>query len=279
MKRRDGIRVTNVNPMYTIVPYIMKDRNDAMNYTTVMLAEEPMQAYINRKRKEGVAISHMALILAAYVRVMSEYPELNRFIVNSRIYARKEISVAMVVMRQGEADSTMAKLTFEPTDTIFDVNDKINEFVNRERQATQVNTVDVLMRTLTKSHIVCRVAVTTLMWMDKHGLLPMSMIRDLPFHASLCITNLASIRTGSIYHHIYNFGTVSNFMAMGISEKKVEEQKDGSFKTVKYTPVGITMDERTASGHTYGAAFRKMRSYLLHPEVLETPPETVNTDY
>ena len=90
MKRKDGVALKNVDPMYTLVPYIMKERNDAMNMTTVYIPEEPMQEYINRKRKEGVAISHMALILGAFVRVVAEYPEINRFIINSRIYARKD---------------------------------------------------------------------------------------------------------------------------------------------------------------------------------------------
>ena len=31
------------------------------------------------------------------------------------------------------------------------------------------------------------------------------------FHASLSLTNLASIRTNHIYHHVYEFGTISVF--------------------------------------------------------------------
>ena len=279
MKRKDGVALKNVDPMYTLVPYIMKERNDAMNMTTVYIPEEPMQEYINRKRKEGVAISHMALILGAFVRVVAEYPEINRFIINSRIYARKELSASMVVLRAGNADSTMTKLTFEPDDTIFEVNDRINTFITRERQETQENDVDKLMHLLVKWPIVTRIAVNALMWMDKHGLMPMSLINSLPFHASVCITNLASIRTQWIYHHIYNFGSISNFLAMGLSEKRVEEQKDGSFKTVKYMPIGVVMDERVASGQVYGSAFRKMRHYLAHPELLEEKPAVVKRDF
>lgn len=279
MKRKDGVALKNVDPMYTLVPYIMKERNDAMNMTTVYIPEEPMQEYINRKRKEGVAISHMALILGAFVRVVAEYPEINRFIINSRIYARKELSASMVVLRAGNADSTMTKLTFEPEDTIFEVNDRINTFVTRERQETQENDVDKLMHLLVKWPFVTRIAVNALLWMDKHGLMPMSLINSLPFHASVCITNLASIRTQWIYHHIYNFGSISNFLAMGLSEKRVEEQKDGSFKTVKYMPIGVVMDERVASGQVYGSAFRKMRHYLAHPELLEKKPAVVKRDF
>ena len=43
----------------------MDKRYDAMNSITLNIPVEPMKEYINKKRKEGVAISHMALILAA----------------------------------------------------------------------------------------------------------------------------------------------------------------------------------------------------------------------
>ena len=66
---------------------------------------------------------------------------------------------------------------------------------------------------------------------------------------------------------------------MGLSEKRVEEQKDGSFKTVKYMPIGVVMDERVASGQVYGSAFRKMRHYLAHPELLEEKPAVVKRDF
>ena len=74
--------------MYRVAAHIMDKRIDSMNMTTIDIAYEPMQAYINKKRKEGINISHMALIIAAYLRTMAEYPELNRFIVNKKVYTR-----------------------------------------------------------------------------------------------------------------------------------------------------------------------------------------------
>ena len=43
--RPDGKRVKNADPMYTIVPYIMVKRYDAMNMITVDIPVEPMQTY------------------------------------------------------------------------------------------------------------------------------------------------------------------------------------------------------------------------------------------
>ena len=97
--RADGKKVKNVDPMYLIAPYIMNKRVDSMNMTTIDIPHEPIQKYINKKRKEGINISHMALIIAAYVKTMSQYPELNRFVVNKRVYQRNEIAVGMVVLQ------------------------------------------------------------------------------------------------------------------------------------------------------------------------------------
>ena len=59
------------------------------------------------------------------------------------------------------------------------------------------------------------IAIGALRWADRHNLLPKALIKASPFHASLLISNLASIRTNHIYHHIYEFGTTSIAITMG----------------------------------------------------------------
>ena len=63
-----------------------------MNMITIDIPYAPMQDYVNKKRKEGISISHMSLVIAAYLRTMAKYPELNRFIVNKKPYERNEIA-------------------------------------------------------------------------------------------------------------------------------------------------------------------------------------------
>ncbi|MBQ8794443.1 MAG: 2-oxo acid dehydrogenase subunit E2, partial [Clostridia bacterium] len=115
-------------------------------------------------------------------------------------------------------------------------------------------------------------AVKLFKWMDKHGWLPKSVIDMSPFHMSLGLTNLASIRTNHIYHHCYEFGTTSVFFAMG-NTREVAKRKGGEIVFEKCMPIGVTMDERIASGGYFAMAFRTMRKYLSNPELLETPPE------
>jgi pyruvate/2-oxoglutarate dehydrogenase complex dihydrolipoamide acyltransferase (E2) component len=91
------------------------------------------------------------------------------------------------------------------------------------------------------------------------------------------ITNTASIGLHDVNHHIYNWGNVGLFFGMGVTEK-VAEVEDGQTRMKRYLPIGITADERVCSGAHYARFFADMKRYLDHPELLETPPETVRFD-
>ncbi len=274
--RADGKRIKNADPMYTVAAYIMDKRVDSMNMITIDIPMEPIQSYLNEKRKEGKNISHMAVILSAYIRIMNEFPELNRFVVNKKIYQRNEIAVGMVVLKSGQVDhGTMSKMYFNPEDTIFDVNNTINNYVEENRVAAENNKTEKLIKILLSLPGILPVGVAVFKWMDKHGLLPKSIIDASPFHMSLGITNLASIRTNHIYHHCYEFGTTSVFMAMG-NTREVPKRKGDEIVFEKCMPIGVTMDERIASGSYFAIAFRKMRNYLRNPKLLEQPPEKIN---
>ena len=99
MKRKDGIRIKMTDPMYTVAAHIMDKRMDSMNMITIDIPVDPVANYVHRKRDEGMKISRLAVLLAAYIRVIDEFPKLNHFIVNSNIYARNELAVGMVCCR------------------------------------------------------------------------------------------------------------------------------------------------------------------------------------
>ncbi len=271
--RADGKKVKNVDPMYLIAPYIMNKRVDSMNMTTIDIPHEPIQKYINKKRKEGINISHMALIIAAYVKTMSQYPELNRFVVNKRVYQRNEIAVGMVVLQSLEShEGTMSKMYFNENDDIFAVNDKINKYVAENREAPENNGTEKIMKFLLSVPGLLPVGVSILKFLDRHGLLPKAIIDMSPFHMSFGITNLASIRTNHIYHHCYEFGTTSVFLAMG-NTREVAKRKGGEIVFEKCIPIGVTMDERICSGSYFATAFRALKKYLANPELLEAQKE------
>ncbi len=276
-KRADGVQVFSEEPMYEIVPYIMEHRYDAMNMVTLNIPVAPMESYIRAKRREGRPISHLALIIGAYLRTAAEYPEMNRFIVNRRIYARNEFSVAMVVLKPGDGGGTMNKMKLEYTDTIFDVQAKIDDYVSINRKPGDNNETDALITKLLKHPHILGAAVRILKWADKHNMLPKSVIDASPFHESLLVTNLASIRTNHIYHHLYEFGTASMFIAMGNMREVAMRSAEG-IGFVRCLPLGCVMDERICSGSYFALCFARIREYLNDPTLLEAPPRVINED-
>lgn len=278
--RADGKIVKNIDPMYKIAPYFMRDRSDAQNMITVTVPYENVHEYVMETRKKGHRISHMAVVLAALVRTISEYPSLNRFVVNSKIYAHNELSVGMVVLRPGEADPSMGKVKFDLADTIFDVNNKITAYVEANNKVESSNSLDKLLnKFLSIPAFMLRGIMGLFRWLDKIGCLPKPVIEASPFHNSFVITNLASIRTNHIYHHVYSFGTNSMVIAMGNNIETTKAKKDGTLYLQKEIPFGIVMDERIASGSYFAKAFAKLQAYLKNPTLLETPPETIKVDY
>ena len=276
--RKDGYKLKGADPMYTVAAHIMKRRSDAMNMITIDIPQKPMHDYLNKKRKEGVRLSHLSLILAAYIRTVAKYPELNRFVVNKRIYARNELAVGMVVLTPGSGShGTMSKAYFEIDDTIFDVNKKINDYIEVNRNSPADNKTEKIISSLLSIPGLLSVGVPILMWMDKHGLLPKSIIDASPFHMSLGITNLASIKTNHIYHHCYDFGTTSIFIAMG-NPREIAKTVNDEVTLERCIPMGVTMDERICSGAYFAIAFRYFKKLLENPEVLEEKPDEIVPD-
>lgn len=279
MLRADGKKLKNVDAIYRVVPHIMTERHDAMNMITLNIPVEPINKYMRAKAADGVKLSHMTVFLAAYLRTLVEFPHLNRFIVNRTAYRHTDITASLVVLKTGSrADETMNKIYFEPTDTIFDVHRKVSEYVDNNRKYEHANATDKIINVLLSIPGLLRVGVSILRFMDKHGLLPKAIIKASPFHASLLITNLASIRTNHIYHHVYDFGTTSIGMALGNMREIPRRTLDGEIVHDRCIPIGLVMDERIASGSYFALAFRAFKRYLKNPELLEQPPEKIVED-
>jgi hypothetical protein len=275
--RADGKRVKNIPPMYAVAAHIMAKRSDACNSIELNIPLEPMQKYLRDARARGHNVSHLALVIAGFLRTTAEYPFLNRFVVNKTIYARNEFAVGMVVLKPGQLDGTMNKMYFDLEDDIFRVQEILDKYVDENRGEGDTNSTDKLITALLKIPGLCRFGVCVFKLLDKWGLLPKSILRASPFHTSFVISNLASIRTNHIFHHIYDFGTTSMILTMG-NTREVPKRVKGEIEFEKCMPFGLVMDERICSGSYYALAFRRLSEYLKDPTKLEGPPKVVNRD-
>ena len=161
--------------------------------------------------------------------------------------------------------------------TIYEIQKVLDEYINTNRGTGETNSTDKIINTMLSIPGLARVGISFLKWMDKHGLLPKAIINASPFHCTMTITNLASIGTNYVFHHVYNFGTTSMVMAMGKPrEDPVKRPEEIVFE--KVIPIGLVMDERIAEGIQFAMAFRKLQSIIQDPSVLEQPPKEINED-
>ena len=274
--RADGRYLKRIDYFFKIIPHIMPQRCDAQVFTPQRIRADRLMDYVRAQRETGRELNYMSVLIAAYVRTVAEHPELNRFVISRKIYARKYLSVSFAVLRENEdgVEETTSKVYFEPADTLTVVSDKINRTIDENRKPGVVNATDKLAATLMSVPLLPTALVGFLKLLDRVGLLPRAILDASPFHTSLFFTNMASIRSGYLFHHLYNFGTTSAFIALGSPEKVLDE------KGVSHIvlPLGVTTDERICPGVKYATAFRTLRYYLLHPEALEQPPKEVKAD-
>jgi DNA-binding HxlR family transcriptional regulator len=212
---------------------------------------------------------------------MSQRPRLNRFVAGQRIYARSEIVFAMVLKPRLHQDSpeTVVKLRLDPRATVFDVARVIEEAVSANQGEAASNETDRTARFFTAvPGLVLRGLMWLLRTLDFHGLLPRAIHRASPFHVTAFVTDLGSLGIKPIYHHLYDFGTVSFFLAFGAKERERVLAADGRLELKKFISIKVVNDERICDGHYYASAFKYLRGLLGQPERLEAPPERVVED-
>jgi len=274
-KRPDGRVIKNLEPMQQVMPYILKTRTDSMNMYEDTFACEAWDSYIKEKAEENIKINYMHIVIAAVVRLIALRPQLNRFVMNGKIYARPKIWVSFVVhptLQDGSVGTTI-KLCFEGTETIFEIAKIIDAAVEKETtKRVGENDTDKLLRFLMKviPGPFIKLVVNTLLWMDKHNIMPKIIVDLSPFHTSFFITNLKSLGINHIYHHIYEFGTTGLFFAMG-KEKNIPVIKGSEVIAEKHMGYGLVSDERFCDGLYFALSLRQLRKYMKNPALLEVP--------
>ena len=164
-------------------------------------------------------------------------------------------------------------MCFEGTETILEIAQMINERVAQETYLrTEENDTDKLLRTLMHRipSFLIKFVVDTLMWMDRHNIMPKIIVKLSPSHTSFFITNLKSLGINHIFHHTYNFGTTGLFFAMG-KEKKIPVVKNGEIVVEKHMGFGLVSDERFCDGLYFANSLRLLRRIMKNPKVLEEP--------
>lgn len=275
-KRYDGRRVRSIDPIQCITPYIMKTRTDSMNMFEETLRCESMDNYIRANRAAGLPLTYMHIVIAAMVRTIALRPRLNRFVMNGRIYTRPKIWISFVVHQnlRSDDDGTTIKLCFEGTESMKEIAEKVNEAVLKETtKKTESNATDKLAKLVTSiPGPLIKFVVNTLMWMDRHNIMPKAVIDASPFHTTLFLTNLRSLGINHIFHHVYEFGTTGLFIAIG-KEQRVPAVQGSTVGIDKQMGFGLVTDERFCDGLYFARSLKLFKKFIDDPTLLNEPLE------
>ncbi len=280
--RYDGRLLRTLDPFYKIIPYIMRTRVDAQNYFEDRIEVSGTEEFIRNKRKTAnQPITFLHVIIAAMVRTISQKPGLNRFIAGQKIYARNDIYISFALKKELKEDSaeTTLKVKFQPTDTFDDVVSKVNQAILENKDVGLKNDTDKLAKLIMRiPGFLVRFVVWLLRSLDYIGLMPKIINKLSPFHTSIFITDLGSVGIEPVFHHLYEFGTTSSFIAFGLKSKEKVINSSNEIVNKKYVRLRVVTDERTVDGHYYALAFKLYRNLIKHPEKLELPPEHIYED-
>jgi hypothetical protein len=281
--RSDGCRLRSLQPMSKVSPYIMPNRSGASVYFHESIEITEAENYIRKKRNQGLkGFGMMHLLLAAYVRVISQRPAANRFISGQRIYSHgDDIVVAITIKRDMtlEAEETIVKVHFSPGDTADDVYYKLQKLIDENREANPDSNFDNTAKIFNYiPGLLLKNAVWLLKVLDYFGLMPKSLIEISPFHGSMFITSMGSLGIPPVYHHLYDFGNMPVFLSFGAKYKQTELKPDGTPVQHKYIDYNIVCDERICDGFYLASSFKLFKTYFRNPHVLDEKPATVMHD-
>ncbi|MDR2514131.1 MAG: hypothetical protein LBD02_02850 [Christensenellaceae bacterium] len=269
--RYDGRKVRKLDPMFLLIPHVMRTRVDAQVYMEEELNITAMEALVSQEKENIPGLTLLHVILAALVRMVSQRPRLNRFSSGGNIYARNYFRISMMVkekMSDGAPEACVMPC-FELSDCLADVVLGFNAARDEALRAAG-NSTDGTVRILGAIPGCIRRGFINLMrGLDAVGWMPRRINRVSPFHSSFFVTSMGSIGIDPIYHHLYEFGTTSVFIALG---KKRGERED---RTMLFR---FVLDERICDGYYYAQSVRKLRSYFKNPAQLLKPPEEVFFD-
>ena len=264
-----------------IIPYIMVHRHDSQNSIKTFVEVAGAESLVRKLRADGYdSIGILHVMIAAYIRALSQRPGVNRFIRGQRIWARNGIVVNLVAKTRMrlDAEDTTIKMVFTPRDTIIDVYNKFNEAYGRVAEGSEGSGDKA-------SRIVCyipgllkKMAIGTLRFLDYFGMLPRAVVDASPFHGSLFITNMASLNIPPIVHHLYNFGNVPVFIAFGAKRYEIVLDDEGNASKKRVIDFVANLDERICDGYYYASAMKLFMKYFRDPEELLSPPAAVVED-
>lgn len=280
-RRSDGTYVGDLPPLRRVIPYLMRTRTESLVYFTQRIEVDGLLAWLEetnagRPRDERVTLFHV--FLTAIGRTIRLRPQTNRFIAGRRTYQHDEIAVSFVV-KQGmteEAEESEARVVLTGEESVEDVRRVVDRVVRRERAAVERGGDDRLVDFFASwPRPVLTGIAGGLRWLDHHALMPRRLVDAIPLYTSVYVVHAGSIGIDPPFHHLYETGTASAFVAIGRVAPQPVVDESGAVVARQCVDVAYTLDERATDGFYFAKTSEVIRRLVAEPELLADPSLTV----
>ncbi len=265
--RKDGYLIRDIDAMHFICPLLYPNRCDNEAYISEKIDLTAIYAWLEKENakpeNKDFQYTVFHVLVAALMKTIHLRPKMNRFIANQTMYQRKNITASFVVKKLFADDGAegLAILDCEKDDNIYTLHEKLYKQISAVRGETLDASSDAMETFLKMPRFISRALVKFICVLDKHGLVPKSLIETDPYYTTALFSNVGSIGMKCGYHHLTNWGTNSIFCLIG-------EIKNGC------VDLGLTIDERLADGYYYSKTIKLFKYIAQHPELLENDLNT-----
>jgi hypothetical protein len=270
--RADGTLVPGLSPVRYIMPFLMRGRNESAVLHEARYDLSKTHAWLARwSETHGRKATLFHLVLWAVARTLHERPGLNRFVSGGRLYQRRGVflSFAAKAAFSDDAPIVTIKVEFPADDTFAACVERVSTAITGSRAPAggkKRSAVDTELALAMKlPTFLLRGVMALLRWLDRVNLMPGGMIAGDPMYASAFLANLGSLGIDDTFHHLYEYGTVSLFGAVGRAEKAVFVGESGAVDVRDALKMCWSFDERINDGFYCASSLKGVQRIVEDP--------------
>ena len=268
-KRKDAKWIKPKDTIQAIVPYIMPKRTDAEVSTTMDIDVTKLIEFVDKQNKKdlGYKMTYFHALSSCFAKTVFNRPALNRFVKNKRLYERNKITFAFIAKDKlsDKGEERIISVDIDPKDNVMTYSKKVAVDVFKVRKEGSNDMEGVLNFFTALPKWVLSIIVKIVFFLDNHGINPDALTKGDTNYATILLSNLGSIKTNSVYHHLNEYGTNSVIITIGT----IREEKGK-----KLVDITATLDERIADGFYFAKSIQLAEYIAKNPELLLEDFET-----
>lgn len=280
-RRPDGTHLGEVPALRRIMPYLLRTRTESVVYFPQRMEVDALLAWLaeeNQGRSPHERITLFHVFLTALGRTLRLRPEVNRFVVGRRTYQHREISISFIVKEAmtDEGAESQVRLVLTGEETVEDVRRLVEAAVRRERSGESGADDRMLDFFVAWPRPLLELVARAVRSLDYHNALPAPLREAIPLYTSVYVVNAGSLGIDPPFHHLYEYGTASAFVAIGRVTKEPVVDENGQVVVRSCVDLVHTLDERATDGFYFARTAEVFRRLVTEPALLAEPAITVD---